>query len=108
MSKRKRDDNDNDKISEIVNGLARVDKYAIPAAKQLYEMFQSGDANVQLWQTDSTLIYPLVAMLRREEDKCRIAAANVLGLLATNEDIHQLMVDAEACKPLVQMLLEDN
>ena len=115
MSKRKRDDNDNDKISEIVNGLARivnglarVDRFAIPAAKQLYEMFQSGDVNVQLWQTNSKLINLLVAMLRREDDRCRIAAANVLGLLATNEDTHQLMVDAGSCEPLVQMLCSED
>ena len=112
MPKRKRDDNDkisenNDKISEIVKRLLCVDPDALPAAKQLYEMFQSGDANVQHWQTDSTLINRLVAMLSRE-DKCRIAAANVLGLLATNEDTHPLMVDARVCEPLVQMLRSED
>lgn len=99
MSKRKRDG-----VSQIVEELAQVYPYALQAAKQLYEMIQSGDANVQQLQTNSKLINRLVAMLRREEDKCRIAAANVLSLLATNEYTHPLMADARVCEPLVQML----
>lgn len=105
MPKRKRDE---DRVSQIVDELEHVDPHALPAAKQLYEMIQSGDANVQQLQRDSTLINRLVAMLSRDDDKCRIAAANVLGLLATIEDTHKLMVDAGACEPLVQMLCSED
>ena len=103
MSKRKRDG-----VSQIVEELAQVYPYSLQAAKQLYEMIQSGDANVQQLQTNSKLINRLVAMLRMEEDKCRIAAANVLSLLATNEYTHPLMADARVCEPLVQMLRSED